>query len=83
MTYIEGAPTLPNGYFYNLNPHGRTFGGKRETVEVCEHRSFLWFKWIKVHSSAGVYRDNLFITERLVTPEVSAAKRAFENWVWS
>lgn len=86
-TYIEGAPTLPIGYFYRLNPNGRTFGGPRETVEVCEYRSFLRFQWVKVHASAGVYRDGLFYNDsilkvdRLRSPELSAATRAYEYWM--
>lgn len=85
MTHITEAPELPAGYFYRLNPNGHTLGGPRETVDICEQRSLLWFKWVKVHASAGVYRDNLIPEllglKSIKEPVPAAAQRAFDKFM--
>lgn len=78
--WIPGAPLLPPGLFYRHNKNGRTVGGPRETVELCEYRSFLWFKWVKVLYSAGVYHD--MGGTPLNTPVSRAATRVYQNWKW-
>jgi hypothetical protein len=71
-----------------VNPNGRTYGGPRETVDICENRSFLWFKWVKVHAAAGVYRDDtidnilILANVNIKPPELRAAIRAYEYWTW-